>query len=472
MSLKASRRDFLKLSSLAGYGVVAAQTMSPAASRAQTAVPGLTAMGLRTPKMDRVRAGIIGLGARGNGHLGDLLKIEGVDVTALCDNHKPTLDQAVKRVADAGRPHPATFGDSQEAYKKMLERQDVDIVYIATPWELHTPQALDAMNAGKHAFIEVPAAITLDECWALVDTSEKTRRHCMMLENVNYGREELMVLNMVRQGLFGELLHGEAAYIHELRGQMNQVDHGTGSWRTLHYARRNGNLYPTHGLGPVAQYMGINQGDRFDYLSSVASPALGRQLFAKESFPPDHKWNQIKDWRCGDISTTIIKTVKGRSLMVQWDETSPRPYTRHNLIQGTRGTFASFPNRIALDYKKEDLPAQVQKALGDKQRMNYHDWDHNMAPWFEAYDHPLWKRMGAEAARVGGHGGMDFIMNWRVIYCLRNGEPLDQTVYDAAAWSAIGPLSENSVAHRSRSEDVPDFTRGVWERTPPFGIVS
>ena len=473
MSLAASRRDFLKLSTLAGYGAVAAKTLAPAAARAQTPpAAGQTVMGLKIPKMERVRVGFIGVGARGNGHLGDMLKIEGVDVTAICDTHKPNLDRAVKRVVDAGRPQPAAFGDGPEAYKKMLERDDIDIVYIATPWQDHTPQAVAAMNAGKHAFSEVPAAITLEESWALVNTAEKTQRHCMMLENVNYGREELMVLNMVRQGLFGELLHGEAAYIHELRGQMNQVEQGTGSWRTLHYARRNGNLYPTHGLGPVAQYMGINQGDRFDYLSSVSSPALGRPLFAKERFPADHKWNQIKEWKCGDMSTTIIKTVKGRSILVQWDETSPRPYSRHNLIQGTRGTFAGFPNRIALDYKKEELPEPIQKVLGDKARSDYHGWDQNMAPWFEAYDHPLWKRMGAEAARVGGHGGMDFIMNWRVIYCLRNGEPLDQTVYDAAAWSVIGPLSEESVARRSASVDVPDFTRGVWERTPPWGVVS
>ncbi|HHU15761.1 MAG: Gfo/Idh/MocA family oxidoreductase [Kiritimatiellae bacterium] len=470
MSYKASRRDFLKLSAVAGYGAAAAQVLKPTSARAQGSA-GTTVMGLRTPKMERVRVGFIGLG-RGSGHLGDMLKIEGAEVTALCDIHQPTLDRALKRVADAGKPKPATFSDGPEAYKKMLERDDVDIVYIATPWELHTPQALDTMRAGKHAFLEVPAAITTEECWALVDTAEKTRRHCMMLENVNYGREELMVLNMVRQGLFGELLHGEAAYIHELRGQMNQVEHGTGSWRTLHYARRNGNLYPTHGLGPIAQYMGINQGDRFDYLSSVSSPALGRALYAKERFPADHKWNQIKEWRCGDINTTIIKTVKGRSIMVQWDETTPRPYSRHNLIQGTRGTFGGFPNRIALDYKKEDLPPAIQKILGDKKTTNYHAWDQDMAPWFEAYDHPLWKRMGAEAKRVGGHGGMDFIMNWRVIYCLRNGEPLDQTVYDAAAWSAVGTLSADSVANRSRSVDVPDFTRGVWEKTPPLGIVS
>ena len=301
------------------------------------------------------------------------------------------------------------------------------------------------------------AAVTLDECWELVETAEKTRRHCMMLENVCYGREELMALNMCRMGVLGELLHGEAAYIHELRGQMNQVERGTGSWRTLHYARRNGNLYPTHGLGPVAQYMNINRGDRFDYLSSVSSPALGRAAFAKAKFPPDHKWNKIAKWNCGDMNTTIIKTALGRSIMVQWDETSPRPYSRHNLIQGTKGTFAGFPNRMAIEGKTP----------------NTHGWVEGNAlkPYFDEFDHPLWKRM-SEAAKGGGHGGMDFIMNWRVVYCLRNGEPLDQDVYDAASWSSIGPLSEKSVAHRSDSVDVPDFTRGRWKTTPPLAIIS
>ncbi len=472
MAVKGSRRDFLKLSTIASSGIVAANVFTPIQASAQSTTSAKTMMGFKAPKLDRVRVGLIGVGSRGSSHLGQLLKFEGVAVTAICDTYKTNLDRAVKCVVDAGQPAPFACGDSPEAYKRLLERDDVDAVYIATPWKLHAPQAIEAMKAGKHAFSEVPGALTVEECWELVDTSEKMQRHYMMLENVNYGREELMVLNMVRQGLFGELLHGEAAYIHELRGQMNQVEHGTGSWRTLHYASRNGNLYPTHGLGPVAQYMGINQGDRFDYLSSVSSPAMGRPLYAKEKFPADHKWNQIPAWHCGDISTTMIKTIKGRSIMVQWDETSPRPYTRHNLIQGTRGTFAGFPNRIAVDYKREDLPEPIQKMLGDKPRTNYHSWDQNMDPWFAAYDHPLWKRMGAEAERVGGHGGMDFIMNWRVIYCLRNGEPLDQSVYDSVTWSVVGPLSEKSRSLRSTSVDVPDFTRGVWEHTAPLGIIS
>jgi predicted dehydrogenase len=332
----------------------------------------------------------------------------------------------------------------------MLKQDNIDIVVISTPWEWHTPMCVHTMQAGKHAFTEVPAAVTAEECWQLVDTAEKTQRNCMMLENVCYGREELMVLNMCRQGLFGELTHGEGAYIHNLRGQMRQYPRGTGSWRTPHHAKRNGNLYPTHGLGPVAQYMSINRGDRFDYLTSVSSPALGRQDFAEHHLPEDHPFRKLK-YICGDMNTSLIKTVKGRSIVVQHDTTTHRPYDRVNLIQGTKGTFRGYPNRIAIEK---------------------HGWEEDLKPYYEKYDHPLWKRMGEEAKKAGGHGGMDFLMLWRLIYCLRNEEPLDQDVYDAAAWSAIGPLSEESVANRSNSVDFPDYTRGVWKTAEPLGIVS
>lgn len=449
-----SRRHFMR--NLAGVG--AGLAVARLGASAEPAAAGKYMTGFAAPKLDRVRVGFIGVGARGGGHLSQMMTLDGVDVTAICDNHPPTLAKAIEKVVKKGLPKPAEFGNGDEDYKRMLERKDIDIVIIATPWEWHAKMCVDAMKAGKHAFTEVPAALTVEECWQLVDTSEQTGKHCMMMENCCYGREELFCLNIVRKGLLGDLLHAEAAYIHELRGQMNQVEHGTGSWRTLHYAKRNGNLYPTHGLGPVAQYLGINRSDRFDYMSAVASPALGRPLFAKAKFPPNHKWNQIKEWNCGDMITTIIKTALGRSLMVQWDETSPRPYSRINLIQGTKGTFAGYPSRLAC----EGLTP------------NTHGWleDAKLEEVMKKYEHPLFVKMGELAKKGGGHGGMDWLMLWRMVTCLREGQPLDQDVYDAAAWSVIGPLSEKSIANRGASQDVPDFTRGRWKTTPPLGIVT
>jgi hypothetical protein len=334
----------------------------------------------------------------------------------------------------------------------MLERDDIDAVFVLTPWNWHTPMATDVMRASKQAFVEVPAALNLDECWQLVETSEATRMNCMMMENVCYGREELMALNMVRQGVLGELLHGEAAYIHELRWQMKDIEEGTGSWRTAWHTRRNANLYPTHGLGPIAQFMNINRGDRFDYLTSMSSPALGRQLYAQREFAADHARNQVK-YICGDMNTSLIKTVNGRTIMVQHDTTTPRPYTRHNLIQGTNGVYARYPDRIALESEG-----------------GFHEWQHNMTSWYERYDHPLWKELAAEASASIGHGGMDFVMLWRIVFCLRNGVPLDQNVYDAAAWSAVAPLSEASNQDRGNSRDFPDFTRGIWETAPALSV--
>lgn len=422
--------------------------------------------GLSAPALDTVRVGFIGVGARGSGHVATMLNLEGVEVNAICDTHQPSLDAAVKQCADKGRHEPAALQD----YRRLIDRDDIDIVIISAPWEHHVPMAVAAMQRGKHAFLEVPAATTVEGCWELVETAEQTQMHCMMMENVNYGREELMVLNMCRQGVFGELLHGEAAYIHDLRGQMHEIDHLTGSWRTYEYTKRNGNLYPTHGLGPVAQYMNINRGDRLDFLCSVSSPARMRELYASEHFPEGHERRSLR-FVCGDINTSIVKTVLGKTIMIQWDEQLPRPYTRHNLIQGTRGIWAGFPNRCALE---PPPPCGSSGERGQGTRANAEQW---MAPnalqaIYERYDHPLWKRLASEAEEHGGHGGMDFVMLWRIVYCLRNGEPLDQDVYDAATWSVIGPLSEDSVANRGKSMEVPDFTRGQWKAMPPLGIVS
>jgi predicted dehydrogenase len=283
----------------------------------------------------------------------------------------------------------------------------------------------------------------------------------MMMENVNYGREELRYLNLCRQNVIGDLLHGEAAYIHELRFQMEEQERGTGSWRTFQYAKRNGNLYPTHGLGPVAQYMNLARGeDNFKSLVSYSTPAFGRQQYAKSHYPEDHQWNAL-NYKGGDMNTSIVKTHLGRTIMVQWDETSPRPYSRHNLIQGTKGTLAGFPTRVALE---GGVPGATD---------SHHYWaqGEQLDAFNEQYEHPMYRRLGKVAEAMGGHGGMDFLMLYRIVECLRNGLPLDQNLYEGCFWSAVAPLSEASVAQDGMPQDFPDFTRGQWKNTLPLNVV-
>ncbi|WP_371195732.1 Gfo/Idh/MocA family oxidoreductase [Glaciecola sp. SC05] len=480
-----TRRHFLKsLAALTAAGV--AVGCSSANTLAQTtASQGKSVMGLRVPKMDIVRIGFIGVGERGSGHVKHYCHIDGVEITAICDTNEKVLDASIDYVVNKSLPRPARYSGSNYAYMEMLNRQDIDIVIISTPWAWHARMCVASMESGKHAFVEVPAATTVEECWQLVDTAERTQKNCMMMENVCYGRDELMVLNMVRQGLFGDLLHGEAAYIHELRWQMKEIEEKTGSWRTHWHTKMNGNLYPTHGLGPVSQYMNINRGDSFDYLSSTSSPALGRRAYAQREFPAQHARNKL-NYIAGDMNTTVIKTKLGRSIMLQHDTTTPRPYSRHNYIQGTNGVFAGFPNRIALETVPpniaENYAQRHQQAVAHWQANgrqgrepkphSFHRWDEEMGPWQDEFDHPMWVKMGEEAQRNGGHGGMDFLMLWRMIYCLRNSEPLDQDVYDAAAWSVVMPLSADSVNDRSNSKDIPDFTRGVWKSAKPLGIIA
>ncbi len=465
--MNSNRRNFLKKTSLAGAGFVMAPNIVNAKLFSQNRISSATYMGgFAANKLDTVRFAIIGVGARGSGHAKQISAIEGTEIVAISDLYEDLAKKAEKECKEKGKGQRhkkiKLYTDGENDWKKMLEEQRPDAVIIATPWKMHAPMAIGAMNAGSHAFVEVPLALTLAEMWEIVDVSEKTQKHCMMMENVNYGREELLYLNMCRQGVIGELLHGEASYIHELRSQMNEVERGTGSWRTPHYAHRNGNLYPTHGLGPVAQYMNIGRGDdTFKFMNSFSSPSKGRQLYAKENFPADHKWNSL-DYKGGDINTSIIKTQMGRTIMVQWDETSPRPYSRHNLIQGTKGTLAGFPNRIALE-------GGIQGVTE-----NHHQWAEGdgLQKIYEKYEHPLYKRMGALATKMGGHGGMDFMMLYRIVECLRNGEPLDQNVYEGCLWSAVSPLSEASVATNGAPQEFPDFTRGSWKDTNPLAIVA
>jgi predicted dehydrogenase len=457
MNSASNRRDFLKTLSVASVGLAAAASSSGAAENQRRR--GAQYMGdFAAPKLEKVRWGMIGVGARGSGHTVQLAQIPGSEVVAISDLYEDWANRSSKALVKLGKAAPALYFGSPTKYHEMLARPDIDAVVIATPWEEHAPMAIAAMKAGKHAFSEVPLGLTLKQLWEVVDTSERTGKHCMMMENCNYGREELLFLNMCRQGVIGELLHGEAAYLHELRDQMMEVERGTGSWRTPYYSAANGgNLYPTHGLGPVAQYMNIcRTDDLFDRLVSYSSPARGRGLYAKAKFPPDHKWNQMK-FECGDISTQLIKTKLGRTIMVQWDETNPRPYSRHDLIMGTKGTLAGYPERAAIEG-----------------RGSYHEWLEGDAfeKLYTEFEHPLYKRMGELAVKMGGHGGMDFIMLARMVECLQRGEPLDQNVYESASWSAVRPLSAASERAGGEPQKFPDFTRGHWKTTKPLGIVS
>ena len=448
-----SRRGFLAAATATslGMGLVPGSATAALKSAAPRAKPGQDRVfGLKFPPLDKVRIGFIGVGNRGSSLLGNLLEIEGVEISAVCDIVSDRVKSAQRLVTAKGRAEPAGYAQGETAFEELCRRDDLDLVYIATPWDWHVRMAVSAMKQGKHAAIEVPAAITLDECWQLVDTAELTRRHCLMLENCCYGEIELLVLRMARQGVFGELTHGEAGYLHESRDYLLQ-DSSAANWRRRFVATRNGNLYPTHGLGPVAEYIGIHAGDQFDYLVSMSSceQALSRRCAA---LPADNPRRRER-FACGDMNTSLIKTAMGRTIMVQFSLVQSRPYSRINLIAGTTGTFCDYPPRLHLDGQPEG-------------------WITELQPYHQKYGHPLWKKLNAQAQKSGGHGGMDYVMNWRLIQCLREGLPLDLTVYDAAAWSSIVPLSIASVSKGSVPVAVPDFTRNAWQHQPPSTLAA
>lgn len=463
---KLDRRNFLKKTSLTAAALATATAFDSCAEQEQERPTGSQYMGdFAAPKLETVKIALIGVGARGSGHARDFASLEGTEIVAISDLYEDWAQRSAdrcKKVGEGRHQNIKLYYGDENKWKQMLSETKPDAVIISTNWANHAPMAIEAMKQGAHAFVEVPLATTLDEMWAIVDTSEATGKHCMMMENVNYGRDELMFLNMCRQGLIGDLLHGEASYIHELRFQMEEQERGTGSWRTHHYANRNGNLYPTHGLGPVAQYMNLARtDDTFETLVSYSTPAMGRAKYAKENYAEDHKWNQL-DYKGGDLNTSIIKTQLGRTVMVQWDETSPRPYSRLNLIQGTTGCLAGFPTRVALEGGVEGFTD------------NHHSWAQGqeaLAALYERYDHPLYKKLN-ETTKNSGHGGMDGIMRYRIVESLRTGTPLDQNLYEGCFWSAVGPLSEKSVAEGGMPQAFPDFTRGGWKETKELRIIS
>ena len=446
-----SRRNFMKVA-MGGAGLVTAnEILRPDLLASTGKSVNTTMIGVPFAARERVRLGIIGVGGRGTSLLQDLLAIENVEVKAICDLLAEKVARAQKAVTDAGQPQPRGFSKGEWDFKN-LTQLELDIVYIATPWDWHVPMAVSAMKNGKHAAVEVPACTTLQECWDLVDTSEATRKHCVILENCCYGSNEMMVLGMVRDGLFGEITHGEAAYLHDLRSILTSSE-GEGLWRRSPHMKRNGNLYPTHGLGPVAHYMDIHRGDRFDYMVSVSSCEASLSAYVKANFA-DGDPKRAEKYICGDMNTSIIKTQKGRTILLQHDVVNPRPYSRLNLISGTKGAFADYPPRVFVDGPKQE------------------DWQ-TVGAFRDKYEHPLWKTTGDLARKMGGHGGMDYIMNYRLMDCLKRGLVPDIDVYDAAAWSAPTPLSETSVAQTGAPQKFPDFTRGKWNvrsDSAPFAL--
>ncbi|MBL7942673.1 MAG: Gfo/Idh/MocA family oxidoreductase [Flavobacteriales bacterium] len=414
-----------------------------------------------------VRLGFIGVGLRGRNHLEEMLKRSDTEIIAFADPDPAALSLAVKQTQDAGKKSPATYGNGPHDYLQLLERTDIDAVFISTPWEWHAPQGIAAMKAGKIVGMEVCGAVRLEECWDLVETYEKTRVPIMMLENVCYRRDIMAVLNMVRMGMFGELIHLQGGYQHDLREvkfndginyygggvEFGEKGLSEAKWRTAHSVNRNGELYPTHGLGPVAVMADINRGNRMTKISSVASKARGLHKYIVEHPKGgDQHPNAGVQFRLGDVVTTSIQCARGETIILSHDTNSPRPYSLAFRVQGTEGLWMNDGNQIHLQ--------QLSPA---------HRWE-NDDVYLEKYDHPLWKRRASEA-KSAGHGGMDFFVDHAFIECIKAAEPFPLDVYDLASWYAITPLSERSIAEGGQVQDIPDFTRGAWEtRKPVFGF--
>ena len=452
-----NRREFLKGAVCAGGAAAMLGQTGCTTFSGLTAQRRKSMVGFRAEPLEKVRVGVIGVGHRGPGAVGRLSRIPGVEVRAISDLFEDRVAKQIKSLTDKGLPAPEAYFGSQDRWRDLCESNEIDLVYICTPWLWHTPMAVYAMQCGKHAAVEVPAAMTLEQCWLLVNTSEETRRHCMMLENCCYGYNEMLALNLCRKGVLGDLVHGEAAYIHDLRMSKlreNNENGYQGQWRLEWSKQHTGNPYPTHGLGPVCQYMDINRGDRFEYLTSVSSNQFGISQAAAEKYGKDSPQAKMR-YRLGDMNSTLIRTYRGRTILVQHDTTIPRPYSRINLISGTRGILPDYPLRVAL-------------------APNTHNWmkDSELEELKAKYVHPLWDKKGEAAKKAGGHGGMDFLMDLRLCHCLQNGLPLDIDVYDTALWSSLVELTEQSVERGGKPVDVPDFTRGAWKVAEPLGIVT
>ncbi len=412
----------------------------------------------------KIRVGFVGIGGRGSGAVHRVAQIPGCEVAALCDRDPERVQANLKWLRDNKiAANPKTYvGD--EAYKDLCDFGDVDVVYCATPWALHATVGLRALNGGKVALVEVTSALTIDECWSLVEASERWRVPCMQLENCVYGEIELLELNLARLGMFGDITHVEGAYIHDLRAIIPQAEPHNNEWRWRYGENmaHRGDRYPTHGLVPLCQTLGINRGDRLDYLVALGNGPHNKnyERVRREYLPESDSRKFDPPAAMADMNTTLIKTVNGVSVMVQHDVSSPRPYNRRAFISGTKGAMGDYPFRCTFEEKCMD--GLTHKWFDEKKAAGVR----------EKYMHPLWRNVSEVAQRVGGHGGMDFIMDLRWAWCLQNGEPLDMDVYDLAATSCLCELTETSDRSGSKPVSIPDFTRGNWRNVAPWGVVN
>lgn len=409
---------------------------------------------LKADPIPVVRVAFIGLGMRGPGAVERMTHIEGVKIVALCDMLQENTRQVNDTLVKKGLPKALEFYGDKEAWRKVTALPDVDLIYIATDWKTHASMAVQAMKDGKHVAIEVPAAMTMEEIWALINTSEQTRKHCIQLENCVYDFFELTTLNMAQQGLFGEIVHAEGAYIHALQPYWDRY---WNNWRMDYNRKHRGDLYPTHGLGPVCQALNIHRGDKLNYLVSMDAKQISSINYLKEK-----TGEQVTDFKNGEHTTTLISTEKGKTILIEHNVNSPRPYNRMYQLTGTKGFANKYPVAgYALDGGVID-PA----VANNHENLNAHSFvpEDVRKALMEKYKHPIARGIEEKAKKVGGHGGMDFIMDYRLIYCLQKGLPLDMDVYDLAEWCCLIPLTAISLDNNSAPVEIPDFTRGGWNK--------
>ena len=411
-------------------------------------------LGLRLAPMPVVRVGFIGLGMRGPSAVERFTHLDGVEIKAICDLHPERVEKSQAILKKAGLPEATTYTGSEEAWKELCDRPDIDLVYIATDWARHAPMMIYAMQKGKHVACEVPAVTSLQEAWDVVNTAERTQRHCMMLENCVYDFFELTTLNMAQQGLFGEVLRAKGAYIHNLEPFWKYYE---GNWRLKFNQEHRGDVYATHGLGPACWVLNIHRGDRMEYLTSMDVPATSLPRFMKQKMGVENP--VVKN---GEMTQTLIKTALGKTIYIEHNVTSYRPYDRMYQVIGTDG----FANKYPVEGYALRPTEQNLKAVPNHEDLKSHDFvsEATKTELMNKYQHPIQKEIAEKAKKVGGHGGMDFIMDYRLIYCLRNGLPLDMDVYDLAEWSTMGELTRLSLEHQSAPVAMPDFTRGAWKR--------